>query len=359
MMNPSLSPFRAVFAAFAAVLAAVAATADEGASGSLRNPAWGGPTMGSTYSIKLADSPLSPRELDQLKADVEKLLAEFNRQMSPYSPESEISSFNRSTSTAPMRVSALFAWTTRFALELYRRSDGAFDPTVGPLVNLWGFGTKGTRETPPSEAEIRAAVEIVGGRHLSVTENKELRKDIPQLQLDLSAVVAGLAAEEVAALLRSRGVSNYFIDVTTELVVSGHNPEGQAWRIGLETPNSKAGPGEELEAVLNVSDGAISTSGDYRKYFEDKHGRRYSHILDPRTGHPIDHDPGSVTVIAPDGLTADALATTLFVMGPERGLPWLKGWSDVEAIFIVRQPDGEYSEIASPGFERRTGYKPR
>jgi FAD:protein FMN transferase len=325
----------------------------------LSNPSWGGPTMGSTYSVKLADAPLSANELEQLKGDTEKLLAEINRQMSHFRPDSEISRFNQSTSTSPFKVSADFARAARFAMELCRRSGGAFDPTLGPLIDLWGFGWKGMRETRPTDDEIRAAMAICGGNHLSVTENDELQKDIPQLQINLSAVVPGFAANEIAAMLRAKGLTNYYIDVTTELVVSGHNPEGSPWRIGLETPNSEAMHGEELEAVLKVTDAGVSTSGDYRKYFEDEQGHRYSHILDPRTGRPIEHHLGSVTIVVPGGRPFDGLGTTLFVMGPDEGLPWLKSWPGAEALFIIRNADGTYTEIASPGFEQFTGYKPK
>jgi FAD:protein FMN transferase len=330
-----------------------------GESSASRNPSWGGPTMGSTYSVKLADAPLSAAEVDQLKADTEKLLEEVNRQMSHFQPDSEISRFNRSTSTAPFKVSADFANVTRFALELYHRSGGAFDPTLGPLINAWGFGWKGKRETPPVDEEIRAAMAICGGKHLSVTDDGELQKDLRYLELNLSAVVPGFAANKIAAMLRSKGLTNYYIDVTTELVVSGHNPDGAPWRIGLETPNSEAMHGEELEAVLQVTNAGVSTSGDYRKYFEDAQGHRYSHILDPRTGRPIEHHLGSVTVVVPGGQPFDGLATTLFVMGPDEGLPWLKTWPGVEALFIIRNADGSYTEVGSPDFEAVTGYKPK
>jgi thiamine biosynthesis lipoprotein len=320
------------------------------------NPSWGGQTMGSTYSVKLADTPLNAGDLEQLKADTEKLLSELNRQMSHYQPDSEISRFNKSTSTAPFRVSPEFSRAAHFARELYDRSGGAFDPTLGPLINAWGFGPRGRRDKVPEDAEIRAAKDICGGGHFSVTAGAEI---IKELQLNMSAVVAGFAADEVAALLRARGLTNYFVDITTEIVVSGHNPEGKLWRIGLETPNAAAAQGEELEAVLNVSQGAVSTSGDYRNYFEDEKGNRFSHILDPHTARPIEHHLGSVTVVAGDGMTADGLATTLFVMGPDEGLPWLKSWPGAEALFIIRNADGTYTEVASPGFERITGYKPK
>ena len=340
-----------------AVLIAVLAYTSWRDSRAPRNPAWSGPTMGSTYTVKLADCRLSKNQLAALQADTDKLLVEINRQMSHYKPDSELSLFNRSTATGPFKVSPQFAAAARFALELHRKSNGAFDPTLAPLIDLWGFGPKGKRQSPPGDDEIQGAMKSVGGSHLAVTGNDELQKDIPELQINMSAVVAGLAADEVARLLRSKGVNNYFVDVTTELVLAGHNPDGKPWRVGIETPNSEAAPGEELEAVLSVSDAAVSTSGDYRNYFEDENGRRYSHILDARTGRPIEHSLGSVTVVAPDVMTADGLATALFVMGPDEGLKWLEQWPDTAALFIIRNPDGSYKEVASPGFEQLTGFR--
>ena len=335
----------------------MAAVSGRGETPASSNPSWGGQTMGSTYSVTLADALPNASDLEQLKADTEKLLAKLNHQMSHYQSDSEISLFNKSTSTAPFKVSSEFSRAAHFARELYDRSGGAFDPTLGPLINAWGFGPKGRRDKEPEDAEILAAADICGGGHFLVTGGNTIVKNIPQLQLNMSAVVAGFAADEVAALLRARGLTNYFVDITTEIVVSGHNPEGKPWRIGLETPNAAAAQGEEIEAVLNVSQGAVSTSGDYRNYFEDEKGTRFSHILDPHTGRPIQHHLGSVTVVAGNGITADGLATTLFVMGPDEGLPWLKSWLGAEALFIIRNADGTYKEVASPGFERVTGYK--
>lgn len=322
-----------------------------------RDPAWTGATMGTTYSIRLAGSALTRSQLVDLRAEVDRALAEVNRQMSHYDPDSELSRFNRSRSTAPFAVSAPFASVVRFAVELHRRSGGLFDPTLGPLINLWGFGPAGRIENPPTPEQVRSTLRTVGGRHLSVPSDTEIGKDIPELQLNLSAVAKGYGVDEAARVIRARGLANVFVEIGGEVATFGHNAVGGKWRVGVETPDPRAIPGESLEAVLELSDLAVATSGDYRNFFEDAQGRRYAHILNPHTGYPAKHNLASVSVVASSCLVADGLATTLFVMGAEEGMEWLKGQPGAEALFIVRHPDGTFAQLASPGFEKLTGYR--
>lgn len=320
-----------------------------------KHPAWTGETMGGSYSIKLVDSPLEQRALQALREDVERCLAELNRQMSHYQADSELSRFNRHASAEPFPVSPAFARVARFALDLHERSGGVFEPTLGPLIDLWGFGPPGRVAEAPAEEQIAAAMARVGGRHLSVLPDDRLAKAIPDLQLNFSAVVQGFAADEVARLIRERGVSNVFVEITGEIMAFGHNAEGQKWRIGVDAPRPDALPGQELETILHLSGLAVATSGDYRNFFLDEKGERFTHILDPRTGRPIRHHLASVSVVAPDCMTADGLATTLFVMGAEEGMKWLESWPGVEALFILREPDGRFVCRPTPGFAALTG----
>jgi FAD:protein FMN transferase len=323
------------------------------------NPSWGGQTMGSTYSVKLVGSRLSAPKLEDLKAAVDAALVEVNRQMSHYMTNSELSLFNRSTSTAPYEVSPSFATVTRFSLELSGKTDGMFDPTLGPLIDLWGFGPKPRRDTEPSESEIAAAEALCGFRHLSVVSNRFLQKDIPGLHLNLSAIAAGFGADEAARVIRAAGISNLFVDVTGEVVAFGLNAEGRPWRVGVDWPDPDSPPGGNLAAVLHLSSGtAVATSGNYRNFFRDENGRVYSHIFNPKLGRPVSHNLASVSVAATNCMVADGLSTTLFVLGPEEGRRWIETYPGAAALFIVRNEDGSYTPFASRGFEAMTGYVP-
>jgi thiamine biosynthesis lipoprotein len=319
---------------------------------------WHGETMASPYVVKIAGASLKPADLDRLKAEVDARLREVNRQMSHYQPDSELSRFNRHEAARPFQVSAEFARVTRFALDLHRRSGGLFDPTLGPLINLWGFGPKGEIHQAPTDEHIRAALQQCGGQRLQVTERDELVKTLPVLQLNLSAVAKGFGVDEVARVLCARGWTNLFVEIGGEVLALGHSPRGDKWRVGIEAPVPDLPPGEFLEGVVALSGLAIATSGDYRKYFEDAQGRRQAHILDPTTGRPVQHKLASVSVVATNCLLADGLATTLFVMGEEQGRKWIEQWPDAAALFIVRQDDGGFKTLASSRFGALTGYTP-
>ena len=323
-----------------------------------RDFAWTGETMGSRYSVTLARAPLADNEVERLKADVDAALQEVNRQMSHYQPNSELSQFNRSDSTKPCQVSPHFAEMTRFALELNLRSRGAFDPTLGPLINLWGFGQKGTTWQVPSDAQISEAMTRCGCQHLKVTERGELQKDIPQLQLNLSAVAKGFGVDEMARVIRARGVTNLFVSISGEVAAFGLNTEGNPWRVGIDSPVEQSAHGEDIEAIVPLSNLAISTSGDYRKFFTDAQGRKYSHILNPKTGRPLQHNLLSVSVVAETCHVADALSTTLFVLGPEEGLRWIEQYPNASALFMTRAADGRIKKFASSKFLRWTDTKP-
>ena len=312
--------------------------------------AWEGRTMGTFYSVKIAGVEQNDRLVADLRAAVEQRFDEINRHMSHYQPDSELSQFNRSTSLAPFRVSADFAMITRRALELNRASGGAFDPTLGWLINLWGFGPAGANAEAPSDDQIAECRRKCGAVHLRVTPQDELQKDVPELQLNLSAIAKGYGADEAARVLRERGYSNVLVSVCGEIVAFGLNPEGKPWRLAVERPQYGDARSGESSAVVAISNCALSTSGDAHNYFTDANGQVYSHILDPTTGRPVHHHLASVTVIAPDGLTADGLATTLFVMGPDRGLRWVDEHPGFAALFIVREDADSFRLIPSKRF---------
>ena len=304
--------------------------------------------MGTTYSIRLANPPFDRRELSRLQADVDAALAEVNRQMSPYLPDSEISRFNRAGANEPVAISPDFQFVVRRALEIAEATGGAFDPAVGALVNLWGFGPDGLRRDAPTPDQIAAARATTGWQHLQLTPAGRLVKNVPDLQLDLGAIAKGFGVDRIAALLRARGIQNFLVEIGGETLGEGLNAQGEPWRVGVLQPDGSTA----LHGVARLTGGnAIATSGDYRNFYRDENGLLQSHIVDPRTAAPVRHAVASVSVLAGDCLTADALATALFVLGPDEGLPLLaKRFPGVEALFLVRAGAGGFAEIATPGF---------
>jgi thiamine biosynthesis lipoprotein len=311
---------------------------------------WEGRTMGTFYFVKIAGVAQDEKLVIALRGVVEQRLDEINRQMSHYKPLSEISRFNLSTSAAPFKISAPFAHVLRHALSVCHESGGAFDPTLGALLNLWGFGPGGVPGRVPTAAEVAAAQRACGGRHLRVTPDDALQKDMPGLQINLGGVAKGYGADETARVLRERGYTNVFVSICGEIVASGVNPAGQPWQVGIERPLYGSPHGAVLSATVPLSDRALSTSGDAHNFFRDAHGQVYAHLLDPATGCPVSNNLASVTVIAPDGLTADSLTKPLYVMGLERGLRWIEARPDAAALFIVREANGRLRLVASSRF---------
>ena len=335
-----------IFLLLALLCAGAAARAEDAP----RLLAWEGRTMGTTYLVKIAGVAPDDALVADLRAAVEARFDEINRQMSNYRADSELSRFNADASLDPVSVSAEFARVVRHALALSRDSGGAFDPTVGPLVDLWGFGAPGRRTDLPSAAEIEAARAQCGAGHLQVAPEDMLQKDLPGLRLDLGGIAKGYGADMAAQLLRDRGYSNVFVAVCGEIVAFGSNPDGKPWQVGVERPIQDLPRGADHIAVVPLSGRALSTSGDTYNYFLDPEGDTYSHIIDPATGRPIQHQLASVTVIGPSGLVADGLATTLYVMGPERGFEWIEARPAYAALFIVRTGEDEFKLVASSRF---------
>lgn len=311
---------------------------------------WQGRTMGSPYTVQIVGTNLSSGQIESLKSEVEERLKEVNRQMSHYQTDSELSQFNRAPAHKPFKVSPEFARVVRFSLEMDRRSHGAFDITLAPVINLWGFGEKTEQRVVPPEAELKAALQKTGCRHLSVTDHDKLVKDIADLTINLSAVAKGFGVDEMVRVLQSHGLTNIYASIAGEVRVLGHNARETDWQVGISTPVAHWNENDPMEAVVSLSNQAISTSGDYQKFFTDPQGRRLSHIIDPQTGRPVQHNVGGVSVVAPDSMTADALSTTLFVLGPEKGLKFVESWTNASALFVVRESEGRYRQLPSSRF---------
>jgi len=280
-----------------------------------------------------------------LQRDIDALLAHIEGTMSTYIVDSELSLFNISESTDWQDASMEFCLCIEESLAISDMTGGAFDVTVGPLVNLWGFGPDGARLEPPSDGQIAAARTQVGFEHLHADCAKPaVRKDLAALYVDLSAYAKGYAVDRVAGLLDEHGIDNYLVDIGGELKVRGHNADGQPWAVAIEEPLDDE---RRVHSIIRLTDRAIATSGDYRNFFKFAE-RRYSHEIDTRTGRPVTHSLASVTVIADTAAYADGMATALMVLGPEDGLA-LAISRNVAALFLVRTPSG-FTEHATPAF---------
>ncbi|EHO42129.1 ApbE family lipoprotein [Caldithrix abyssi DSM 13497] len=308
-----------------------------------------GRTMGTVYHIKLIDDVNASISEKELQSAVDSLLNDINRQMSTYQPQSEISRFNRWRSTEPFKVSPEFLRVVQKALKIYRETNGAFDITVGPLVDLWGFGRKGARFEPPDSQQIARILQRVGAHQLKVCGDTALCKLNPDLEIDLGAIAKGYGVDAVSRLLKENGFTNFMVEIGGEVYASGKKGD-RPWRIGVDQPQYNAPPGQMVEAVLNLENCAVATSGDYRNFFEYR-GKIYSHELDPHTGWPVANGLASVTVIAPDCMTADALATAIMVMGDERGLPLINSKKGTEALILKREGEKGLKALWSKGMK--------
>lgn len=274
-----------------------------------------GPTMGTTYSIKVA-SPPDTVDAEALRAAAEEVLARIDRGMSGYRADSEISRFNAASSTDWYEVSSDLATVVDYALEVSRESGGAFDITVGPLAAAWGFGAAGEPARLPEESQLAELRARVGHEKLQVRLHPPaLRKSHPALTVDLNAIAPGYAVDLMAERLRAMQLEHFMIDIGGEVRAQGRNARGEPWRIAVERPVD----GEpEPYVILQLENAAVTTSGEYRHYYE-RDGHRYSHTIDPRTGRPVEHNLASVVVIGPTSMYTDAWATALNVLGTEAG----------------------------------------
>jgi thiamine biosynthesis lipoprotein len=308
---------------------------------------FGGTTMGTRYSVKIAGARDEAGSAG-LRAAVHAALDGVDRRMSVYRADSEITAFNRAPAEAPLALSEGLFTVLAAAESVSRASDGAFDVTVAPLVDAWGFGPaqgRPVRRVPPL-ARVQAQRPAVGYRALRLdAATRSATKLREGLRADLGGIAKGYGVDLAARALEAHGVHDYMIEAGGEVRVRGRHADGRPWRIGIERPD--AWP-PRAYYVVPLADGAIATSGDYRIYFEQD-GKRYSHEIDPASGFPIDHRLASVTVVADDCMRADALATALIVLGPERG--WaLAQTLGLAAYFIERDVDGGLRDRATPAF---------
>lgn len=310
-----------------------------------------GETMGTIYHVKFVLPSPDESLFTASRSAVHAALDAVDQKMSTYRLDSELSRLNRHAGDAPFRLSAETMSVFTTARQVSEASGGAFDVTAGPLVNAWGFGPgKHYRVVPPGE--LAALRRYVGYREMEIDiAGRRIAKANPHVVADLSGVAKGFGVDQAAHALDTLGIGNYVIEVGGEIRARGANGEGQPWQIGIEQP--QAWP-RRLRYVVPLADMAMATSGDYRICFEQD-GRRYSHEINPSTGNPITHRLTSVTVVAPQCALADALATALIVLGPEKGYA-LAERLGLGAYFVMRVPDGNLHDRQTPVFAALGGH---
>jgi len=303
-----------------------------------------GRTMGTTYHVKAVVG----RFYDEagLRVKIEKRLAEINHSMSTYQPDSEISRFNRlGQAGVPFPISNDFLAVMQVARRVHALTQGAWDGTVKPLVDLWGFG-KSAAVRVPSSTEITSALSRIGFEHIEISEAGSLIKRQDGVTLDLASIAKGYGVDQIARVLSQDGVTHYLVEIGGEVVASGNRLDGEKWKVGINEPQSAAAY-NAVYKVLKLHDQALATSGDYRNFFE-MDGKRYSHVIDPRNGYPVSNGVISVSVIADNCILADGLATAIMVIGP-KGVAVIDRLENVEGLIVVQTAGGTVQEYASKG----------
>ncbi|MCK5519497.1 MAG: FAD:protein FMN transferase, partial [Candidatus Marinimicrobia bacterium] len=270
-------------------------------------------------------------------------------QMSTWDKHSEISNFNQARAGEIITISDEFYEVLLLSKKIGELSDGAFDITVGPAVNWWGFGQAGENQNKSDLPD--SIYQLIGYQKINIKEMNSLCKKFDNMSIDLSAIAKGYAVDCSASFLEEQGYTSFLVEIGGEIVVRGEKGEGNPWLIGVDRPVDNAIPGQNLTQILALKNVALATSGDYRNFWKDK-GRRYSHIIDPRTACPTDHQLASVTVVAKNCAEADGFATAFSVLGHEKALEIVEKLPEIEAFFIVRTGENEFKEIFSSGFTK-------
>lgn len=304
-----------------------------------------GPTMGTAWAVKIADPELEEETRDAIETTIQQTVALVDQRMSNWKDDSELSLLNRHD-TSPYPVSGELLGVLDMAIEIHRLTGGAFDITVGPLVNAYGFGP-GDPPRIPTEDELKDLMARTGLNKLTLNKNAgTATKKHTDLYFDLSGIAKGFAVDQVAAALEELGHADYMIEIGGEIRTRGRNGSGEIWRIGVEQPDPTL---REAGRIIPLLDTAMATSGEYRNFIEIE-GVRYSHTIDPRTGKPIDHHLASVSVLHQSCATADGVATGLNVLGPDEGYE-LAVKHGIAALFILERSNGSLIEHATPAFE--------
>jgi thiamine biosynthesis lipoprotein len=304
-----------------------------------------GPTMGTTYNVKFVPVTDTDIDIEELKQQIEQSLIDINLLMSTYIKNSELSRFNQWNSVEPFPMSVQTLKVLNEAKRLGAMSAGLLDVTVGPLVNLWGFGPQSRPVKIPTEELINMTKERIGLDKLIIGPTWASKTE-PTLYVDLSTIAKGYAVDQLAELLGTHKITNYLVEIGGEMRLSGLKASGAPWKIAIEKPETD---NRSVQKIISIGTNAVATSGDYRNYYETD-GVRYSHLINPNTGYPISHNLVSVTVIHPSSMTADGLATALNVMGKEKALELAETFN-IAVLMITKEKDG-FNEYTSAKFEQ-------
>ena len=296
--------------------------------------------FGTTYHVTYqCDSDLT----QSIKAE----LLKVDASLSPFNKESVITAVNENQD---VQLDDMFKEVFNLAMDISKDTDGAFDITVAPLVNAWGFGFKNGSQ--PSSHQVDSLLQLVGYEKVSMVDGKVTKRD-PRIMLDCSAIAKGYGTDRVARLLRSRGIQNYMVEIGGEVVTSGVNPDRVPWKIGVTKPTDDSlNIGHELQTVLNVTDKAMATSGNYRNYYF-KGGKKFAHTVDPKTGYPVQHSILSATVLSKSCAVADAYATSFMVMGFDKARQVLERHPELMAYFIYSNQKGDMDVWYSPSLREK------
>jgi thiamine biosynthesis lipoprotein len=300
-----------------------------------------GAAQGTYYAITYSS------DTDQnLQPAIDSLLKVFDRSVSAYEPNSLLSRSNSNDTTA--LADSIFETVFKKSMDVSTKTDGAFDITVGPLVNAWGFGF--SKKANVDQEMVDSLLPLVGYKKVQLSRGKLIKTD-PRIKIDFDAIAQGYTSDWLGHFFESKGIRNYLIDVGGEVLGSGSKPDGKLWSVAIEMPAKNADDERKIQAILSLKDMAISTSGSYRKYYEEN-GTRYSHTIDPSNGYPVRHNLLSVSVLADDCITADAYATAFMVMGLEKSKKFLLKYEELQAYFISDDHNGGFEVFYTPGFDR-------
>jgi thiamine biosynthesis lipoprotein len=301
---------------------------------------FGGFTQGTTYHVTY-------ESIDSIyyKDEIEYLLAEFDTSLSTYNFHSVISKINRNESD---KTDKYLNMVLQKAEEVFKLTNGAFDITVAPLVNAWGFGFKNKEEM--SDAKVDSILDFIGFDKISIKDSIIIKCD-PRIMLDMNAIAQGYSVDVIADFIEQKGITNYLVEIGGEVKTKGLNSKGKEWKIGIDKPfDNNFIPGENLQAIIKLTNKSLATSGNYRKFYE-RNGVKYSHTINPKTGYPVTHPLLSATVIANDCMTADAYATAFMVMGLEKASKLVEKLPNIEAYFIYSDENGDYQGKATPAIQ--------
>lgn len=297
-----------------------------------------GLVFGTSYNITYQSN-------DNLKPEIEKVLADVDASLSPFNEKSVITHVNKNEAVT---LDDHFITVFRLSSEIYKDTEGAFDITVAPLVNAWGFGFK--NGITPDRHAIDSLMQFVGFDKVKLQDGKIIKTD-DRLMLDCSAIAKGYGVDVVARLLKSKGIDNYMVEIGGEIVASGESPKGAPWRIGVSKPDDDSvSVSNEIQGIINISNRAMATSGNYRNFYY-KGGKKYAHTIDPKTGCPVQHSILSATVVSDECAKADAYATAFMVMGLDKAKAVLARHKDLMAYFIYSDDKGNNKVWYSPSLK--------